>query len=192
MIEHERDAFGSPVPEERAPEPPRSLLLARILWIVAVLVGFVQSYVELSDRERLLDELSKAPGEMSQTQLDSAVNAGIMFTLMISVILLLVLVLLCRRMLQGRNWVRIVLTIFGGLNAVGTVGALLLLAGVGPEQVMQQAGVSFEAWDLVFSVVLLGIEVAAIVMMFQPESNRFFREMRGRPLPGPGGRRRNS
>ncbi|GAB3293992.1 hypothetical protein [Parasphingorhabdus pacifica] len=181
MNDQRRDPFGnSSQKQEERPAAPRPVQLARVLWLAGVVVGFVRSYVQLSDRERLIDRLSEAAPEMSQVQIDAAANSGIAVTLLISVLSLLVFALLCQRMVQGRNWARVVLTVFGGLNLVGTVFTLAAVLALGPQAVSNLAGVQVGVWELVFGVAILGIDAAAIVMMYQPESNRFFREMRSR------------
>ena len=182
MNDQQQDAFGNQAGNSEKPTVPRPLLLARVLWIVGVVVGMVRSYVQLSDRERLIDQLSEAAPELTQTQVDAAANSGIMFTLLFSLLSLAVFVLLSQRMVQGRNWARVVLTVLGGFNLFGTLVTLVAFLALGRQGVMELAGVQLGVWELVFGVAIMGINAAAIVMMYQPESNRFFREMRGRPL----------
>lgn len=179
MSEQHRDQFGNPAPEPK-PTAPRPLQLARVLWIVAVLVGFVRSYVQLSDRSWLINEVHRGDPGLSQTQVDAAANAGILSTLLLSLASLSVYVLLSTRMVQGFNWARIVLTVLGGLSMIGSLVTLLAILAVGADQLSRMTGVDVGVSQLVFGVAILGVDAAAIVMMFQPESNRFFREARGR------------
>ncbi|QUH05288.1 hypothetical protein HUO13_34960 [Saccharopolyspora erythraea] len=173
------DAFGRPV-EPKTPTPPRWLLLARRLWVAGVLVGFAGSFVRLSDRSALVADLRQHSPELRQDQVDSAVTSGIASSLMMSALSLLVYVMLSTRMVQGRNWARIVLTVLGGLNALGTAMLLLLIGALGFDMVNRLAGGTFTGVDIAFSVVIMFVNLAAIVLMFHPECNAYFRELRGR------------
>lgn len=181
MNDQQRDAFGNPAREPERPSAPRPVLLARVLWIAGVVVGMVRSYVQLSDRERLIDQLSRTAPELTQVQVDAAANSGIMFTLLFSLLSLAVFVLLSKRMVQGRNWARVVLTVFGGFNLFSTLVTLLAFLALGARGLQELSGVQVGVWELVFGVAIMGVNAAAIVMMYQPESNRFFRETRGGP-----------
>ncbi|TDC94082.1 hypothetical protein E1161_08750 [Saccharopolyspora aridisoli] len=183
-LEQRVDAFGRPVPPPEPPEPPQALQTARWLWIGAVLVGVVQAFVQLLDRQRLIGELRQLQPEMTQTDLDAAANSGIMFTFMFKALTLMVYVLLCKRMLEGRNWGRITLAVFGGFGVFNAVITVLTVSLVGPALIKQLTGMTVSGVDVVFAVLVAAVEVAAIVFMYRPEANRFFRESRRfRPQP---------
>ncbi|MCI2417006.1 hypothetical protein MOQ72_06185 [Saccharopolyspora sp. K220] len=175
------DAFGRPQPD---PSVPRSLLLARWLWIGAVLVGVVQAFIQLVDRPRLIAELRQLQPEMSQQDLDAAANSGIMFTFLLKAMILLVYVLLSRRLLEGRNWARVVLTVFGGFGVFNALLTVLLVALVGTALVRELSGVAITGVDVAFSLVVMVIEIAAVVFMYRPESNQFIRAARDRRRAG--------
>ncbi|SFS45713.1 hypothetical protein [Saccharopolyspora flava] len=183
-VEQQVDAFGRPVKPPEPPQPPRALQIARWLWVASVLVGAVQAFVELLDRERLIGELRQLQPEMTQTDLDAAANSGIMFTFMFKALTLMVYVLLSRRMLEARNWARVTLTVFGAFGVFNAVVTVLTVSLVGPELIERLTGMTVSVTDVVFAVLVAAVEVAAIVYMFRPESNRFIRENRGyRPQP---------
>ncbi|MER7077691.1 hypothetical protein SAMN02982929_05127 [Saccharopolyspora kobensis] len=170
------DAFGRPVP---APEPsaaPQSLLVARWLWIGSVLIGVVQAFIQLADRSRLISELRAVNPELSQQDLDSAANGGIMFALLLKALILMVYVMLTRRMLEGRNWSRIVLTVFGGFGVFNAFITVLTVAAFGTALVHELTGVAITWVEVLFALVVAAVEVAAIVFMFRPDANRFIRE----------------
>lgn len=178
-LEQRVDAFGRPVPPPETPQPPKALQTARWLWVGAVLVGVVQAFVQLFDRQRLIGELRQLQPEMTQTDLDAAANSGIMFTFMFKALTLMVYVLLCKRMLEGRNWGRVTLTVFGGFGVFNAVITVLTVSLVGPALIKQLTGMTVSGVDVVFAVLVAAVEVAAIVFMYRPEANRFFRESRG-------------
>lgn len=173
------DAFGRPVPEP-APTAPQSLLVARWLWIGSVLIGVVQAFIQLVDRPRLIAELRQLQPGMSQLDLEAAANSGIMFTFLLKAMILLLYVMLSRRMLEGRNWARIVLTVFGGFGIFNAVITVLTVSLVGPALIRELSGVAITGVDVVFSLVVMAVEIAAIVFMYRPDSNGFFQAVRNR------------
>ncbi|GAA2818468.1 hypothetical protein [Saccharopolyspora taberi] len=177
MTEPRVDAFGRPVQPE-APTAPRWLYLARRLWMAGVLVNFAHSLIMLSDRAGLSEQLRQRLPELRQDQVDSTVSDSIMSSVLMSLLGLGLYLLLSTRVLQGRNWARIVLTVLGGLNALGTVLLLLLMGTIGLELINRVARTALTGWEAVFSVVVTLIEAAAIAAMFHPESNRYLREVR--------------
>jgi hypothetical protein len=183
-VEQRVDAFGRPVPPPEPEQPPKALQIARWLWVASVLVGVVQAFVQLLDRQRLISELRQLQPEMTQTDLDAAANSGIMFTFMFKALTLMVYVLLSRRMLEARNWARITLTVFGGFGVFNAVITVLTVSLIGPALIKQLTGMTVSGVDVVFAVLVAAVEVAAIAFMYRPEANRFIRENRGaRPRP---------
>lgn len=174
---------------ESAPRPPRELELARWAWIATAVLDFARSVWQLADRERLTNEVHRAAPELTQQQLDATVNSGVLFTLLSSLALLVVYVGLSTRMLQGRNWARVVLAVFGGFNVFGTVMTLLALAVFGRGELVRLVGTTIQTSDIGFSVVVMLLNAAALVLMFLPAANRFFpRGRSGGRIPGsPGG-----
>ncbi|QIZ34916.1 hypothetical protein [Saccharopolyspora sp. ASAGF58] len=178
-LEQQVDAFGRPVPEP-APTPPQALLVARWLWIGSVLIGVVQAFIQLLDRPQLIDKLRQLQPDMSQLDLEAAANSGIMFTFLLKAMILLLYVMLSRRMLEGRNWARIVLTVFGGFGIINALITVLTVSLVGSALIRQLTGVAVNGVDVVFSLVVMLVEIAAIVFMYRPDSNRFCQAMRNR------------
>ncbi len=180
----QQDSPGKEQRTESGPMVPRLLEIARWLWVASVLVGFVRSYVQLSDRGMLVSELHKAAPELSQKQIDSAANSGVMFSLVFSLAILGVYVLFSTRMVQGRGWARRVLAALGGLSVLGTVITLLAVATLGMAATTEMTGVRVEPLDLAFSVIVLILDAAALVAMFHPSSNRYFTEIAARGMRG--------
>ncbi|MER7012299.1 hypothetical protein ABT324_12825 [Saccharopolyspora sp. NPDC000359] len=169
------DAFGRPKPEPE-PKVPQSLLVARWLWIGTVLIGIVQAFVQLADRTRLITELRQLNPELSQQELDAAANSGIMFALLLKALLLMVYVMLTKRLLEGRNWSRVVLTVFGGFGVFNALITVLTVGVFGTAMIQELTGIGVSWFDALFSLVVAGIEVAAIVFMFRSDANRYIRE----------------
>ncbi|MFR9731431.1 hypothetical protein ACL03H_19570 [Saccharopolyspora sp. MS10] len=183
------DRIGGPGPEPASERPPlpRPLNIARWLWIGAALLGLVRAYLRLSDRRQLSEDLRAALPDLSQVQLDEQINGLILFNLLYLLALLALYVSLSLRMVRGRNWARVVLTVFAGFGAFGTLGTLALMSQLGQAELVRITQVRVETSDLVFGVLVTAVELVALVLMYLPESNRYFRAARApRPVP-PGG-----
>ncbi|MGW1677178.1 hypothetical protein [Saccharopolyspora sp. NPDC002376] len=171
------DAFGRPVPEPESPQAPQSLLMARWLWIGSVLIGGVQAFIQLLDRPRLIEELRAVDPSMGQMELDTAANSGIMFAFLLKALILMVYLMLTRRMLEGRNWSRIVLTVVGGFGVFNALITLLGVAVFGTAMINELTPITITWVDVLFTALVAVVEAAAIVFMFRPDGNRFIREM---------------
>ncbi|MFB9428974.1 hypothetical protein [Streptoalloteichus tenebrarius] len=163
----------SPVAPPPVPEPPpapRPLVVARWLWISSALLGAVRSVVKLADRNRLVDELRRIDPKLGQDQLDQAASGGVAFGLLLALALLGLYVALANRMARGWNPARVVLAVLGGL---GLLGGLVGLAGVSVG-LAGALGVRVGVFDVVVAVVSLGLDGAALVLMFLPRVNGWF------------------
>jgi hypothetical protein len=171
------DAFGRKIPAAD-PAAPRPLQVARWLWIASTGTGLARSFVQLGDRETLIRELHREAPELSQDQLDSAASSGILFTLLLSFVVFGLYVMLANRMIQGRQWARVVMTVLASISVVGTLFTLIGIAAVGPETITRITGVRVDMLDVAFSAVLVVLDSAALALLYQPASNRFFRDAR--------------
>ncbi|TWP47754.1 hypothetical protein FKR81_30900 [Lentzea tibetensis] len=146
--------------------------MARWLWIASALLGLVQVMVDLSDRDTLIAEIRKRDPGMSQDEIDAAVQAGLLFTLLIAGLIVLVYVKIANRMAWGRNWARIVLTVLGA----GSVGFGLLQLLAHASGVAAVFGVALDPVDASLTVAGIGLDGTAIVLMFLPAAAAHFRQ----------------
>ncbi|MGW5647277.1 hypothetical protein ACWEV3_09410 [Saccharopolyspora sp. NPDC003752] len=174
------DAFGRPVPEPEPPSAPQALQTAKWLWIGSVLLGVVQVFVQGLDRPKLIAELRHLQPTMTTQDLEAAATSGIMFTFLLKALILLVYLMLSRRMLEGRNWARVVLTVFGGFGIFNALITVLVVSLVDGALIRELTGVGITGADVVFSLVVMVVQIAAIVFMYRPEVNRFFYAVRSR------------
>lgn len=156
---------------------PRPVRIARWVWIAATLVGLVRSFVQLSDRQALTASLQAQVPQWSQEQVDAATNSTIALTLAMSALVVVVYVVLANRMQRGRNWCRVVLAVVGVLEAAGTLLTLLVISLLGMATVGEIAGVALGGSDIAFGIVIAIVDIAALVLMFLPESNQYFRDI---------------
>ncbi|MHA6805981.1 hypothetical protein [Salinifilum ghardaiensis] len=159
-----------------APTAPRWLVLAWRLWVAGACVAVLRSAVQFADRHRLLEDLGRMRPELHQSQIDELATSTIVFGLLWAVLAALVYVLLATRMLRGRNWARVVLTVFGAFTAF-SAAVLVLVVPVFPEELLREiAGRAVSGWEVLLAAVGAVLHAAAIVLMYLPESNRFFRQ----------------
>ncbi|OQO91014.1 hypothetical protein B1813_16070 [Saccharomonospora piscinae] len=145
---------------------PRPVLTASRMWLVAVAAGVFEMVLAVAD---LLAEGTASPGE---------IVAGVGVRLVVFA----VAVYLVGWLRRGRNWAR--LTLAAMLGVIGTVTLLInpiqsLLQGHDP--VAALAGLTLAEWLFTASrIVHLGAVVAAMVLMFRPAANTYFRRDRQR------------
>lgn len=150
--------------------PPRLVDIARWLWIGSAVVGLGRFLVQLADREMLIGELRKQQPTLSQDELDAAASGGVMFGLLLGGLLVLVYTLLANRMAQGRNWARIVLTVFGAAGVFFGVVRLVAVAS-GLAAAFQLA---IRPEDVVFGVITMVLDCVALVLMYLPSVSSHF------------------
>lgn len=154
-----------------APVPPQWVQRARWLWIASVVVWFARTLAQLGDRRMLIDQLREVQPELSQSEVDAAANTGILFALLLGLLIAAGLVLLANRMVQGRNWARIVILVLAAFSVISTLLTLFGLAVLG-----SSVGVQVDALNVVLGLVVGVLDAAVLVLLLRPEANRFFRE----------------
>lgn len=157
-----------------AQEPPAPVRAAFTLWVVAVAAGVFETVLAVG---RLVAEGSGSTAEIA---------VGLAVRLPVFTAALLVTL----RMRRGYGWARIVLTL--GLGVVGTASMVIapihaLAHGRTPGVVLREAG----AMDLVFGasrVVHVTAVLSAVVLMFLPTTNRYFKLVSAGRASGGNGR----
>jgi len=147
--------------------PPREVRNAFTLWIVSVIVGLVAGTLSLvvanpfaASRQRMH---ANATSGLSPAQLDTILNVGLIIGAVFGVVFLALEVFFVVKMRAGRNWARIVLTVWFGIGVAGTLlsFAFQFLAPAMPITLVGG----------VLSVVLLGF---AVRLMYRPAANVYF------------------
>jgi hypothetical protein len=159
-----------PAKAER-PQPPKLVDLARWLWIGSAILGSVAFLLELTSGDMILTELRKRDPNLGQSELDGAMSAAIMFSLVACAVLVLIHAKIANRMAAGRNWARIVLTVIGaGGIILGLMRLLVVVSGVASafEQTTSPVTVAF-------SLVTMALDGAVLVLMFLPSVAGHFR-----------------
>ena len=151
--------------------PPRAVDVARWLWITSALLSAVRTYLVLADRQGLRDQVTAAEPTLPMQQVEAVVNGEIILAVLISAAIIGLYVLVANKMLAGRPWARVLLTFFGVIFVLlGGLG----MAGVADGLAATQ-GLSVDPAEVALSAVSLVVEVAALVAMWLPPSNAYFR-----------------
>ncbi len=123
----------------------------------------VRFVAQLFDREMLIAEARRQNPELGQGQIDSTVDSGILFGLLIAVALLVAYTRLANTMARGRNWARVVLTVLGAASV--SFGLFRLVAfGSGAAA---SFGVEMRPVDLGVIFVTTVMDTTAIVLMYR-------------------------
>lgn len=169
------DAFGRAVSPEK-PSPPRRVVLARWLWIAGTALWIVRAVLQLADRRMLIDQLRRMAPELSQSEVDAAANSGILLSLVFALLIGAVGLLLAQRMLEGRNWARVLVTVVTAFSVVSTALMLVGLATAGSTLRVEGSVVRIDPVNILLSVVVAGISAAVLISLWHPESTSYFHQ----------------
>ena len=157
------------------PEPPRpnTVSLAFWCWIlttVAALVGLIFTLTS-----PVWDDAINAGIRQSGSNVSFDVNSLVATIKVTSVVVFLifagVFLLFAFKMYAGRNWARIVLTVFGGLSVVSAVMPNTSSVNVNGQTFQPNSG---PGW------VTVVLAVVGIVLMYLPLSNKYFADSKAR------------
>jgi len=153
-------------PQEPGPVP-REVQHAVTLWIASIIVGLVGGTLSFvltnplaASRQRM--PTTTTPG-LSPAQLDTIRTVSLIVGAVFAVVFLALQVFFVLKMRAGRNWARIVLTVWFGLDVAGTLLGFVLQFVLHAMPITLVAGV--------LTVVLLG---AAVRLMYRPAANAYF------------------
>lgn len=145
-------------------EQPRSIRLAvRLMWIGAglALLNLLATFVQVDEIRDQIDEMAVDSGDpLTEDQLDTAVAFALTIAGLIGVVAIGLWIWMATTNGQGRSWARTVATVLGVLNVVST------LVGVFAGQLAPLA--------LIVSLVSIALAVTILVMLYRPESTRYY------------------
>ncbi|MEU4802267.1 hypothetical protein [Actinosynnema sp. NPDC023587] len=151
--------------EMNRPPRPKSVETAFLLWMVAAGIGIVSSIVSFLTAQAIYDEVTKGVDPSIRSALGSGPSYG---TAIFSIILFVVWIVVVLQMRNGANWARIVLAVLGG---IGVISGLVGLAGFG---LLFSVG-AFGVIQALLSLVSLVVTVGALIFMFKPDANHYFK-----------------
>lgn len=168
--------YGPTDPPGQPPPMPSSVRAAvGLMWAGAglVVVGLLllPSSVD-TIREQAREQLgSSAAGAVD---VDSAVRVGVAFALLVASLQLGLWIWMAVMNRRGRHWARVLSTV------LGAVGIAFTVVGVLVQRVVSSDLTTADTLNTVLSVLTSVLAVAIIVLLWRPDSNRWYDAMRPR------------
>jgi hypothetical protein len=153
------------------PGEPKEVQASFLLWLTAVVAGVLETIIRVIDA-LAISWASDSSGEMDVT--------GVISGVVIRVIVYTLVVYIITRMRLGKRWARLTLAVL--LGVVGTLSLVIdpiswLAGGNSLSDVFTQADLLFFLIAPIRSVHLAAV-IAALVFMFLPAANTYFRGSR--------------
>jgi hypothetical protein len=158
---------------ELGPPPgvPKEVQASFLLWLTAVAAGVLETII------RVIDSLAIgwASGSGGETDVTGAI-----FGVVIRVIVYTLVVYIITRMRLGKRWARMTLAVL--LGVIGTLSLVIdpiswLAGGNSLSEVFKEANLLFFLIAPIRTVHLVAV-IAALVLMFLPAANTYFRGSR--------------
>ena len=153
------------------PGVPREVQASFLLWLTAVAAGVLETLI------RIIDALAMgwASGSGGETDVTGTISGVV-----IRVIVYTLVVYIITRMRLGKRWARLSLTVL--LGGIGTLSLIIdliswLAAGNSLSDVFTEADLLFFLVAPIRTVHLAAV-IAALVLMFLPAANTYFRSSR--------------
>ena len=154
-------AGGGQVPEPaQRPAPPTSVQTAVRLMYSGAVISAISFILGLATLGNLKHTLQKDHPSYTTAHINSLVTASIVFIIVVGIIGVGLWVLMARMNLKGRNWARILGTVFFGID---TLDLLAVFRG------------STGAISAVFAIVTWLVGLGAVIMLWRRESTAYFK-----------------
>jgi hypothetical protein len=154
-----------------SPGVPKEVQASFLLWLTAVAAGVLETIIRVIDM-LAMGWTSGSGGEMDVT--------GVISNVVIRVSVYTLVVYIITRMRLGKRWARLTLAVLLGL--IGTLSLIIdpiswLAGGNSLSEVFTEANLLFFLIAPIRSVHLAAV-IAALVLMFLPSANTYFRTAR--------------
>jgi hypothetical protein len=150
------------VPPAEQPSPVRTAV--RLMYVGAAL-SILGILVFLVSRDEMRDNLAKDQPDLTPSELDTAMNVGTVFAIIVGLIGVGLWLWMAYANGQGKSWARIVASVLGGLNVA--------FALIGLASNPQTAASS------VLTLVGLALAAGILFLLWRPESSRFYEARSG-------------
>ena len=154
-------AGGGQVPEPaQRPAPPTSVQTAVRLMYSGAVISAISFILGLATLGNLKHTLQKDHPSYTTAHINSLVTASVVFIIVVGIIGVGLWVWMARMNLKGRNWARILGTVF---FAIDTLDLLGVFRG------------SASAISAVFAIVTWLVGLGAVIMLWRRESTAYFK-----------------
>jgi hypothetical protein len=138
---------------------PSDVDLAFWLWIASTLVGLISFFIALPTMGEQIQRAAQQGGQQLPPDMMAFTQV---FQIVSLVVGLALAVLFAVKMRAGRNWARIVITVFAAVRVLSALLSLPLVGGV----------------EMILSIVVALLSVAVVVLMFRPDAKAYFASQR--------------
>jgi hypothetical protein len=166
-------SYAAPMDME---QPPSIRLAVRLMWVGAAL-GLLGALLTLTQTDAIRDAVEDSDSSLTASEVDTVVNVIVASGMVIGLIGVGLWLWMASANGQGKSWARVVATVLGGLNIVGTLFGL-----TGPGATAASTGTA---------LVGLALAIMILVLLYRPDSSRYYefksaerRRPIARPEPG--------
>jgi hypothetical protein len=117
-------------------------------------------------RDAIRDQIVEDDPSLTSSEVDTAVSVGLGFTVVVGLVAVGLWLWMASANGQGKAWARTTATVLGGLNVLFTLIGLFMGGTTGI--------------SIAVSLIGLALAVAILVLLYRPDSNRFYDLMSGR------------
>jgi hypothetical protein len=137
----------------------RLMQVGAALSVASILFTFVQ-------KDEIRDMVEEDNTDLTADEIDTAVNVGMGLSVVGGLLAAALWLWMANMNGKGKTWARTTATVLGGINVLFT------LVNIGSGQIT--------ALGAVFAVVSLALAVTILVLLYRPESSRYYDVMSGR------------
>lgn len=157
------------------PKPPGTVTGALVIYLLQIVFSIVAVFLVVNSdiwKQAINDAATETQTQLSGATVDTVVNTAKTVTIVVGVVLAGLMLMFAFFMWGGRNWARVVLTVLSALSILSgiTSAAGAVSGSVTVNGRTYEAGSSWSTWVAVVLAVL------AIVLMYLPQSNAYFRD----------------
>lgn len=143
------------------PDPPPSLATAVKGMYVGAALSAIGILVSLTQRDAIRDQLAEDDSSLTQDELDTAVNVGMAFSVILGVVVVGLWIWMARSNERGQTWARTTATVLGALNILSLLGSLAM-------------GQTTAVSALVGALSLI-LAAGILYLLYRPDSSEYYR-----------------
>jgi hypothetical protein len=153
--------YRTPPDAPPEPDPPAPLATAVKLMYVGAGLSALGALTNLFQRDELREQIAENDSSLTADEIDTAVNVGIAFSLVLGVVVVGLWIWMARSNERGHSWARTTATVLGGLSIL----SLLFGLALGQSTALNTA------------IGVLSLVLAAVILylLYRPESSEYYR-----------------
>jgi hypothetical protein len=165
-----------PMSPQQAPQQPapQEVKQSYMLWLVAIGLAVISLIISVVTMARTTSSISGTGVSGGDTNVRVGGAGSAVATAIVGLILYGVWYLFIHKMRDGRQWARITLLVIGILSFLGFLGSQALRGGAAATGLSVAGGGGDTASTIVGVIEWIAI-IGAVIMMFRPAANAYFR-----------------